>query len=119
MIVVPNTDLLDDHQTELAEHLDECAYAVMSNTEYGFTSNSPSQTSILYSDQILSLSNLKEAIVKSDRLASGADDKMSHLLPIMPTALTTRLWQMSPRDPDRPCESDVNDPDYSQSSHFD
>lgn len=41
MIVIPNTDLLGDHQTELAEHLDECAYAVMSNTEYDFTSNSP------------------------------------------------------------------------------
>ncbi|KAG6035062.1 hypothetical protein E4U41_006255, partial [Claviceps citrina] len=32
LVVVPNTDLLDDHQTEMARHLDKQGYATMSST---------------------------------------------------------------------------------------
>ena len=34
MIVVPNTDLLNDHQTEMAQHLANEGYATQAKAEY-------------------------------------------------------------------------------------
>lgn len=34
MIVVPNTDLLNDHQTEMAHHLAKEGYATQAKAEY-------------------------------------------------------------------------------------
>lgn len=34
LVVVPNTSLLDDHQTEMAKHLAKEGYATMSSSRY-------------------------------------------------------------------------------------
>jgi beta-1,4-N-acetylglucosaminyltransferase len=34
LVVVPNTQLLDDHQTEMAQYLAQEGYAIMSTTRY-------------------------------------------------------------------------------------
>jgi beta-1,4-N-acetylglucosaminyltransferase len=34
LVVVPNTQLLDDHQTEMARYLAQEGYAIMSTTRY-------------------------------------------------------------------------------------
>ena len=41
IIVVPNTQLLNDHQTEMAKHLSKEGYAIMSTGRYANASVQP------------------------------------------------------------------------------
>ncbi|KAH7326028.1 glycosyltransferase family 28 C-terminal domain-containing protein [Stachybotrys elegans] len=75
IVVVPNSSLLDDHQTEMARHLAKEGYATMSSTD---------------------CKDLQEAIHKSELLADENKFRWpTHSVQANSTA-KTRLWEMAP-----------------------
>lgn len=65
LIVVPNTRLLDDHQTEMAKHLAKKGYATMSTPRYVFTQIRIISPFVYHAYLCISRSELQEAIPKA------------------------------------------------------
>lgn len=93
-MVVPNTELLDDHQTEMAKHLSKEGYAIISSGRYVNSTNTKQTHVLIYR----STEDLKEAIHKVGLLREENQTRWPpHKIPSQePDRL--RLWDLAPVD---------------------